>query len=321
MTKSDMMYDPDVFFLLIADDDFNMATSAFQLQHNTRWFRKATDGVEEIPIINSREATPADQEGLNDEPLRANNCLVVTFSEIFRTLNDETLKGQDLKDGIQFGTDPRSSHILLGCRGTRGVSAKQYIITVDDELCIWLCDYHSKYGTAVGGDEQNTREARRQERWILAHSAGTKNIFKTISISSGKLAIRVEFPNHPRAEPEYIENLQTFVAASKKAKDSNESQVPAVERLGLDSNLTTGAPSECQTPRKQLIYYKKELIGKGAFGEVHRSLQARTGRYFASKTFLQPTSKRKRDDTEPVWVANIRREFTIMIENPHVGVP
>ena len=89
-----------------------------------------------MPTIDSREATLAEEPELEDEGLGANDRLIVTFSEVFRGLKDKALKDQNLKDGLQFGTDPRSSHILLGYRGTRGISAKQYVITVDDDLCI-----------------------------------------------------------------------------------------------------------------------------------------------------------------------------------------
>ena len=62
----------------------------------------------------------------------------------------------------QFGTRPSTSDVLLGHRGTKGISAKQCNLTIDDdEHCIWLHDYHSTHGTAVGYNGQKDNELRR----------------------------------------------------------------------------------------------------------------------------------------------------------------
>lgn len=68
--------------------------------------------------------------------------LVVTFSGLLDSIKDGDM-------GLQFGTSPTSSHILLGHRGTPGISGKQYRITIHASLCIWLYDDHSTHGTAV----------------------------------------------------------------------------------------------------------------------------------------------------------------------------
>lgn len=297
------VYDYNVFAVLTACDQKNKASSAFKLPQNAKWFHKATGGVAEKPTLDSREATPAENPQSEDEEIGAVDRLVVTF--------DEPLKNP--LNGIQLGTNPLSSDVLLGHRGTKGISAKQYNVTVGGNLCIWLHDYLSTHGTAVGYNDQNRMEVRKKETWILSYEPGIPSPFGDITIHSGGLTIRIDFPNHEAAAPRYVENLRAFVNKCKE-------EVPAVNGLGLDSAATTQAPSEAQTLGERLIYYNDKSIGKGAFGEVHRAIRARDGKYFAAKTFIRPANKRKLDEADPAWLTGIRREFTVMKDNPHVSV-
>ena len=115
------MYDPDVFMVLTAHDQKNKAGSALELAHNARWFRKATGGVAVAPTINSREATPAEDLQSNNDDVEEEestvNRLVVTFNQL--------LALENLQNGLQLGTNSIVSHILLGHRGTKGISGKQ----------------------------------------------------------------------------------------------------------------------------------------------------------------------------------------------------
>lgn len=303
------MYDHNIFAVLTAYDQKNKASSAFKLQENSKWFREANGGVAVEPTIDSREATPAAEPQPDDEEPRAVDRLVVTF--------DEPL--ENLQNGVQLGTNPSSSHILLGHRGTKGISAKQCNITVDDDLCIWLHDYLSTHGTAVGYKGQNQKDVRKKDTWILAYAPGTRNRSGETTIHSGSLAVNIEFPNHTTAHPRYIENLRAFVKKCKEAAKKSKEEVPAVDGLGLDSEPTTQAPSEAQTVDNRLIYYHDEVVGTGTFGEVHRVIRARDGKIFAAKTFKPPANKRKLDEVDPAWLTGIRREFTLMKENPHVS--
>ncbi|KAK4981719.1 hypothetical protein LTR66_009760 [Elasticomyces elasticus] len=287
----DTMYDYNVFAVLTACDSKNKASSAFKLPHNSRWFRKAIGGVAEEPTIESREATPAEDAQSEDEETGAVDRLL--------------------------GANPSSSHIFLGHRGTKGISAKQYNITVDDDLCIWLHDYHSTHGTAVGYNGQNQEEVRKKETWILAYEPGTWNRFGEISIHSGGLLINIEFPHHAVADARYVENLRAFVNECKEAAEKSKEEVPAVEGLGLDSAETTQAPSEAQTLGERLLYYNSKSIGKGTFGEVYMVIRARDGKYFAAKIIIGPANKRQLDEVDPVWLTGIRREFTLMKDNPN----
>ena len=118
------MYGLNVFAVLTAHDQKNKAGSAFELEHNAKWFRKARGGVATVPAINGREATPAeasqseeDDDNDSDVEGSAVDRLVVTF--------DQLLALGNLQKGLQLGTNPTACHILLGHRGTKGISGKQ----------------------------------------------------------------------------------------------------------------------------------------------------------------------------------------------------
>ena len=304
------MYDHSVFAVLTARDEKNKASSAFKLNHNAKWFRKAIGGVEETPIIDSRQTTPAEAQSENGDSFSATDCLVLTFNELLKA---------PLLNGVRFGTNPSVCHVLLGHRGTRGNSAKQYDITVDDNLCIWLYDLHSKYGTAVEHEGQNHNQVRKKETWILAYQPGSEQRFATIEVFSGGLGLQIEFPNHNAADPRYIENLRAFVKECEKTGKERKEAIPDVDELGLASGKTTVAPTDAPSLRESLLYFKGEKVGKGSFGEVFKCIQLRHGTLLAAKSFTPPTRKRKRDEEIPAWLVGIRREFSLMVQNPHVG--
>ncbi len=299
------MYSPSVFAVLTPCDEKNKARSAFKLPQNERWFHKATGGVAEEPTIDSREPTPAPDASSGDQDLGATDRLVVTFDELLKEL-------ENFENGLQFGTNPGVCHILLGHRGTGGISGRQYNITVDSNLWIWLHDYHSTHGTAVAHNGQNGTEVRKKDTWLLAYGPGSLKRLKNITIHSGGLIVKIEFPNHGAADPQYVANLRAFV---KKCKEA----VPPVGALGLDSEPTTATPSQAQTPGERPVYYNDGKIGNGAFGVVCRFIKLRNGKYFAAKSFFRPPNKRKHDEDNPEWLAKIWKEFTIMRDNPHVS--
>lgn len=115
------MYSYDVFAVVTAHDQKNKSSSALVLDHNSRWFRKAIGGVALEPTMENRETTPAEDSQLDDEKkeeIASNvNRLVVSFSEL--------LDMDNLENGLQLGTNPLLSHILLRCRGTKGISGRQ----------------------------------------------------------------------------------------------------------------------------------------------------------------------------------------------------
>ena len=187
------MYDHNIFAVLTAYDGKNKANSAFKLPENSTWFCPSAGGVAIKPTIDTRQATPAEDGESDEEELSIVDRLIVTF--------DELLENENLENGLQLGTNPISSHILLGHRGTKGISAKQCKITVDDNLCIWLHDYHSAHGSAVGYNGQNQHEMRKSETWILAFEPDEENPFEEITVHLGSLAVEIKFINHTIAYP------------------------------------------------------------------------------------------------------------------------
>ena len=115
------MYSSDVFAVITAHDQKNKASNALEMEHNSRWFCKATGGVALKPTMGSREITPAEDSQTDDEKeeeIPSNvNRLVVAFSKLLALDN--------LENGLQLGTNPILSHILLRHRGTKGISGRQ----------------------------------------------------------------------------------------------------------------------------------------------------------------------------------------------------
>ena len=133
--------------------------------------------------------------------------------------------------------------------------------------------------------------------------------------------MRIRFPNHMAAPPLYVKNLRAFVQKCREAAERNKVDPLGVDALGLESEPATQAPSEAQTLHDRLIYYEVKEIGQGIFGRVHKVIKARDGKVFAAKIFKPPhnRNKRRRDEPDPGWLIKIRREFTLMRDNPHVS--
>ena len=173
---------------------------------------------------------------------------------------------------------------------------------MDEALHIWLHDYESTHGTAVGQNGQNQTEVRRKQTWILAYAPGIADEFEERTIHCGSLAIKIEFPNHTEASARYVENLRAFVKKCQEAAEKSKVEPPGVEALGLDSEPATQASTEAPTLRERLIYYEVKEIGEGTFGRVHKIIKARDGKAFAAKIFNAPPNKnkRRRDEPDPV---------------------
>lgn len=193
---------------------------------------------------------------------------------------------------------------------------------MDETLNIWLHDYHSTHGTAVGQNGRNQKEVRTKETWLLAYPPGAPDGFEETTIHCSSLAIRIEFPNHRVGTSRYVENLRAFVTKCQEAAErSKVDPPPGVEALGLDSQPSTQAPSEAPTPRDRLVYYEVKNVGAGNFGKVLKIIKARDGKALAAKIFNYPPNRNKRrwNDPDPGWLMKIRREFAIMRDNPHVS--
>lgn len=314
------MFDPTVFAILIPCDQKSLARNAFALKANTKFYRRASHAISEEPTITSRESTPT-----LDLPYEGSyDC----FDHILLSFKD---KPKDPHEGWQFGTNPLSSDILLGYRGSRGISGRHFRITITEQFSIELYDT-SRLGTAVSYDNLGKHEVRKNEKWLLSYEPGKQRRWREIIIyvpDQTGLAFKVEFPNHQSTHPEYLANLHAFCEESK-------TELPSFNILGLDSAPTTVAPSRSQTPRQRPIYLDNGLIGKGSFGEVRRVIKADDGQLFAAKKFNTrcldtANRKRKRDQEQTARrslraeelkdsLAAIRNEVAIMKVNPHVSV-
>ncbi|KAK1809754.1 hypothetical protein LTR12_015883 [Friedmanniomyces endolithicus] len=58
--------------------------------------------------------------------------LALTFSDLFALVKNG--ERPSLQNNIRFGTDPNHCHVLLGHRGTQGISGQHYTISVNQDL-------------------------------------------------------------------------------------------------------------------------------------------------------------------------------------------
>lgn len=181
---------------------------------------------------------------------------------------------------------------------------------------IWLHDRYSSHGTSVAYDGQKIDERRVNETRLLAYEPSRRSRLGRLTIDSGGLMIGIQFPNHSSRDTLYRENLRAFVNKVK------EDAVPRVQGLGLASQTETESPSEARTASERLLYFREREIGSGTFSRVFRPIRLRDGKHFAAKIVTPPANnsqKRRRGEVEPTWLAKIRREYTIVKDNPHVS--
>lgn len=317
------MDDSNVFAVLTAYDQTGMGSSAFQLPENKKWPPKGNDDVPEPPILSSPEASPTEGQQSNSEQSGAIDRLIITLD----------VKMNDYLHGIQFGRDPSTSDVLL-CRPTAfGISKRHFSIIVDDELRIRLEHLYSKYGTAVGCGGQNVREWRKCETWILACPPGNGNLYQDITIHAGQLVMKIEFPNHAIASPQYVQNLGAFSKKCQEARTRRELQDSETDILSREGNsiaappsdtryLAIVAPSKAPDPRARLVYYDHKMIGRDTSRSVLGVIRTRDGKYLAAKIFRPP---RAPDAVVPIrgievsWLIKLRQKFTTMKDSSHVS--
>ncbi|KAL9615897.1 MAG: hypothetical protein Q9160_009170 [Pyrenula sp. 1 TL-2023] len=305
------MSDPGVFAVLIPCDQKSLARDAFALKANANFYQRASHAIAEEPTITSRESTPA-----LDLPHEGSYDL---FDHILLTFKH---KPKDPREGWQFRTNPLSSNVLLGHRGSRGISGRHFRVVITEQFSIELYDT-SRLGTAVSYDNLGKDKVRKNEKWLLSYEPGKQRRWREVIVyvpDKTGLAFKIEFPNHQSTHPEYLANLHAFCEESKV-------ELPSFNVLGLDSAPTTTAPSRSQTPRQRPIYLDDGLIGRGSFGEVRRVIRADDGQLFAAKKFdtrrlNTANRKRKRDqnELEDPRMTIIRNEVAIMKVNPHPNI-
>jgi hypothetical protein len=61
--------------------------------------------------------------------------------------------------------------------------------------------------SAVAHNGQNDTEMRKTDTWLLAYGLASCKQLWDITIHSGGLLVKIEFPNHGTADPQYLENV------------------------------------------------------------------------------------------------------------------
>ena len=301
------MDDSDIFAVLIphGDSTREKASKAFSQPHNAARYHKAAGCTAEEPIVGSRDSTPTPLPP-SERDFESVDRIVLKFSDL--VINRAK--------GLQFGTSTKTSDILLQYRGVRGISALQFVFVVKEDASWYLEDFFSTFGTAVRYDGQAGGKRRQKERWIIAHPPRHPKRWKELIVYTGDIAFKVDFPNQEAGRPEYVAKLQAFI-------EENRNAPPPLDALGLDSNPTTAAPSDPETPYQHArpIYIDHGEIGRGAFAVVHKFMSNRDGKFYAMKYFCQSKGtnedkKRKREQKD--WYASKRKEANIMRKNAHV---
>lgn len=303
------MSDPNLFAVLTPYDDSNFARDAFGLIANVDLYRKAAEGIAEEPTIDSREPTPAPpsspmaQREFGDRILLCLNKLP-----------------KDPKTGWQFGTNPRISDVLLGHRGTLGISSRQFYIAITEEFRVELHET-SRHGTVISYDNQGKDVVVKDDKRLLSFEPGAQKQWNEIIVyvpDAKGLAFKIDFPSHRVGASKYRENLRALLEECQTA-------LPSVGGLGLESNPFTASLSrQTQTPSPRSVCFDDGEIGRGEFGLVYKFIDMRVGQFYAAKKFKSLALKRrngKRMKLDNSWIDKIRVEVDIMTKNPHVSGP
>lgn len=148
------MENPNLIATLIPVDTKKLAENAFRLKHNHARYLRPTGGIAEEPTISSREPTPAPQ-------LRDSNADGHCHASAHRIQLTFSQKPKDPSKGYAFGTNPRLCDVLLGYRGTPGISSVHFYITFNEQQRVIL-NSCSPRGMAVSYSGQASNEVRYQ---------------------------------------------------------------------------------------------------------------------------------------------------------------
>lgn len=148
------MENPNLIATLIPADKRRLTENAFRLEKNDERYLPSTRGIAEGPTISSREATPAQEQPIDDHcKYDSTHRLQLTFDK----------PPKDANKGYSFGTDSKKCDVLLGPRGAHGISGLHFCITfddtIDDKKHLILRD-SSRNGTAVSYSGQAEEEVR-----------------------------------------------------------------------------------------------------------------------------------------------------------------
>ncbi|WEW61592.1 hypothetical protein PRK78_007083 [Emydomyces testavorans] len=298
------MEDSKLILVLVPSDDKKLAETACSLPHNNDRNLLPVKLIPEGRTISSREQTPGADEEEDSEEVDSNYKFLHGIRLGFEK------PPRDPAVGFSFGTSP-DCDVLLGYRGlAKGISAKQFCITFDEEERLVLRD-SSTHGTAVSYGSQAANELRCNFAWILNLRNSEGKLWDVkIHLLNG-ITFKVQFISHRRNKADYDESLKAFLDTSRAA-------LPSVDQLGIDSCPTTLQPTLPLTPRRYPVYISDKCLGKGTFGTVDMVFDASTGAVYARKTFETPW-KNNPDLVykKTRWLQQIRNEINIMKTHPH----
>ncbi|KAI9888435.1 MAG: hypothetical protein M1814_006940 [Vezdaea aestivalis] len=308
------MEDPNLIATLIPVD--SLTTREFNRPTNDRCL-SPIGGFDDKPVIGSREATPASIPSPpkdNDDDYENEYRLLLTFDK----------PPKDLTKGFTFGTDAEKCDVVLASRGVRQTSGVHFHIKFDvingkRRLVLRDCSFN---GSAVSYNGQAGDEVRRHFTWILdlekRDREGRKQGEWDIEVHVRKLTFKVKLASHETSVANYNDEMDKFLEHSRtddtpfNGSGNSSLLMEATRDLNVDSNLTSVAPSQSETPRRRRVYISERNVGRGSFGKVDKVIEVSTGAIYARKTFFDPGEyERKR------WLDRISREVRIMKEYPH----
>lgn len=302
------MEDPNLIATLIPVDKRKLAENAFCHEDNKKRYLPPTRGIEEGPMISSREPTPALEEPNDDHrEYDSTHRLQLKFNK----------KPKDPTKGYFFGTNSQICDVLLGSRGAHQISGLHFCITFDvtfDKKKRLILRDSSTNGTAVSYSGQAREEVRHHFTWIL--DLEKEEGKWEIEVHARGLSFKVELASHKTCEAEYDKKADEFLEDSRTA-------LPPLDVLGIDSHTTTAQPSQPLTPKQLPIYIRERKLGSGSFGGVDKVINVSTGAIYARKEFYEPQwekRKERRRQQKEDWLNRVRREVRIMRENPHVSI-
>jgi hypothetical protein len=115
------MEDPNLIATLIPVDTKKLAENAFRLKHNEARYQSSVGCIAHFPTISSRESTPGLEIETEINEFKRNtadldyssaHCIQLTFDKM----------PKDLTKGFAFGINEQTCDVLLGYRGTVGIS-------------------------------------------------------------------------------------------------------------------------------------------------------------------------------------------------------
>lgn len=291
---------PDLVATLIPIDPKRLAETAFLLPHNEILRQAPAEGIAECSAISNLVHPPTPGAGRNDSDYSLTPRIRLSFEKL-----------KDPTRGFVFGTNPRACDVLLGYRGTEGISDIHFCISFNEQGQVLLRD-SSTWGMAVTYDGQGIKEVRHHFTWILNLYKNEKWNIEVHIPRKGRLAFKVELASQYACTKSCKENLKGLL-------DDRQSGLPPFHLLGMDSHATTAQPSQPLTPRQYPIYVGGEELRRGPYGEVDKVIDVSTGGIYARKRFYEPVwPELQRKTLRDRWLERICKEIRVMRSHPHV---